>query len=186
MKLLYMSRWKFLCGYRFLTPLGKCQGEWWLNTVRACLVFLFIGHSTVMPKGLVWLSEAMSHARQGHPRQTGHREEFWQSVVHWRRQWHLPEVSLLREPHAQYEKAKQHDSGRRALRWEGVQSAAGEKWRAVAVRWVGGIAGSGDTSLSKLWGIVEGRGALRATAHEVTKSQTRLSAWATVTAALSL
>ena len=26
-----------------------------------------------------------SHAVRGHPRQTGHSEDFWQNVVHWRR-----------------------------------------------------------------------------------------------------
>ena len=54
----------------------------------------------------------------------------------------------------------------------GVQYAAGEKWR---VRWVGGITDSVDINLSRLWEIVEDRGALHATVHEVTKSQTRLS-----------
>ena len=29
----------------------------------------------------------MSHAGQGHPRWTGHGGEFWQNMVHWRREW---------------------------------------------------------------------------------------------------
>ena len=41
--------------------------------------------------------------------------------------------------------------------------------------WVGGSAESVDINLSKLWEIVEDGGALHATVHEVTKSQTRLS-----------
>ena len=33
-------------------------------------------HSLVMKKGFAKLSEALSHAMQAHPRQTGHSEEF--------------------------------------------------------------------------------------------------------------
>jgi len=33
-------------------------------------------HSLVMAKGLAQLNEILSHAKQGHPRQMGHREEF--------------------------------------------------------------------------------------------------------------
>ena len=36
----------------------------------------FVGHSLVLVKGFAKLSEVMSHAAQGHPRQTGHSEEF--------------------------------------------------------------------------------------------------------------
>jgi len=38
-----------------------------------------------------------------------------------------------------------------------------------------GITDSMDMNLSKLWEIVEGRGAWRAVVHGVTKSQTQLS-----------
>jgi len=37
---------------------------------------LLHGSQPVLWKGLAKLSEAMSHAVQGHPRQTGHSEEF--------------------------------------------------------------------------------------------------------------
>ena len=40
----------------------------------------------------------------GHPRQTGHSEEFWQTVVHRRRKWQLTSVFLLQKPHEKYEK----------------------------------------------------------------------------------
>ena len=50
---------------------------------------------------------------QGHPKQTGHSEEFWQNVVHWRRRWQTAPVSLPPEPHKQYEKRKS-DAGIRA------------------------------------------------------------------------
>ena len=38
----------------------------------------------------------MSHTAQGHPRWTGHSEEFYQNVVHWRRKWQ-PIPGLLHE-----------------------------------------------------------------------------------------
>ena len=43
------------------------------------------------------------------------------------------------------------------------------------MRWLDDIVGSVDMNLSKLWEIVKDRGAWRAAAHGVAKSQTRLS-----------
>ena len=40
------------------------------------------------------------------PRQMGHGGEFWQAVVHWRREEQTTSVFLPWEPHEQYEKAK--------------------------------------------------------------------------------
>ena len=43
------------------------------------------------------------------------------------------------------------------------------------IRWLDNITDSRDMSLSKLWEIVEDRGAWPAAVHGVTKNQTRLS-----------
>ena len=57
---------------------------------------------------LVLLSETMSHAMWGHPRWTSHGGNFWQNVVHWRREWQTTSVFFPWEPHEQYEKANRN------------------------------------------------------------------------------
>ena len=71
----------------------------------------------------------MSHAVYGHPRQIGHGGEFWQNVVHWRREWQTTSVFLPWEPHEQYQKAKRYDTERWTLRLIGTQYATWEEWR---------------------------------------------------------
>ena len=66
----------------------------------------------------------------------------------------------------------------------GKDPDVGKVWRqkekgAQRVRWLDNITDSMDTNLSKAWETVEGRGALQATVHGVTKSRRWLSNWRT-------
>ena len=53
---------------------------------------------------------------------TGRGGEFWQNVVHWRRDWQITPAFLLWELHEKYEKAKIYDTERWSPR------SVGEKW----------------------------------------------------------
>ena len=48
----------------------------------------------------------LTHAMQGHPRQTGQSGEFWWNVIHWRREWQTTPAYLLWEPHELYKRTK--------------------------------------------------------------------------------
>ena len=50
----------------------------------------------------------MSHAVWHHPRWTGPSREFWQNLVHWRREWQNTSVFFPWEPHEQYEQYNHH------------------------------------------------------------------------------
>ena len=63
-----------------------------------------MSHSTCCGRG-AW-SEAMSHAVWGHPRWMGHCGEFWQKVIHWRREWQTTPVYLPWGPHELYKRPK--------------------------------------------------------------------------------
>ena len=82
-----------------------------------------------MGHNLAWLNETMNHAMQCHPRQTGRSGEFWQNVVHWRREWQTTSEFLPWESHEQYEKAKRYDTERWTPRLLSVQYATGEEQR---------------------------------------------------------
>ena len=57
-----------------------------------------------------------------------------------------------------------------------------QKEKGVAeIKWLDSITDSMDMNLSKVWEIVEDRGAWRATVHRITKRQTQLSDWTTAT-----
>ena len=73
----------------------------------------------------------MSHAMQGLSRWTGHNEEFWQNVVHWRRKWQTTAVFLPGEPQEQYEKKKDTIPEDEPHRLVGVQYATGEEQRVI-------------------------------------------------------
>ena len=83
------------CGKRMSSPysLSLCKVSLaWLIVQSFILLFLhlcqgplnwppysslpFMDHSLTMAKGIVQLSEPMSHAMQGYPRQMGHSGEF--------------------------------------------------------------------------------------------------------------
>ena len=59
----------------------------------------------------------------------GHGGEFWQNVVHWRREWQTISVFLLWERHEQYEKAKDITLKDKLPRLQSAQYATGKDWR---------------------------------------------------------
>ena len=73
----------------------------------------------------------MSHAVQGYPRQMGHSEEFWQNVVHLRRERQTTPVFLCENPMKSMKRQKYMTPKGEPPRLEGARYATGEKWRAI-------------------------------------------------------
>ena len=59
----------------------------------------------------------------------GHGGEFWQNMVHWRREWQTTSVFLPWEPHEHYEKQKDRTLKEELPRSVGPQYATGNQWR---------------------------------------------------------
>ena len=70
----------------------------------------------------------MSNTVKDHPSWMGHDGEFWQNVVHWRREWQTTSVFLLWE-HEQYEKKKDRTLKEDLRRSVGDQYVPGDQWR---------------------------------------------------------
>ena len=73
----------------------------------------------------------MSHAMRGHQRWTGHSEEFWESVVHWKRKCNPLQYSCLENPMGNMKSQKGITLENETPRLEGVQYATGEEQRAT-------------------------------------------------------
>ena len=71
----------------------------------------------------------MRHAAYGHPRQMGHSEEFWQNVVHWRRNGNPLQSSCLENPRGSMKRQKDLTLEDEPPRL--VQYTTGEKLRAI-------------------------------------------------------
>ena len=71
----------------------------------------------------------MSHATWGHLTTNGHGGEFWQYVVHRRREWQTTSVFLPWEPHDSMKRQKDWILKDEHPRSVGGQYALGEGWR---------------------------------------------------------
>ena len=69
------------------------------------------------------------HYMYGQPRRTGHGGEFWQNVVHWRREWQITSVFLPWEHQEEYEKEEYRTLKDELPRWGNAQYATGDQWR---------------------------------------------------------
>ena len=98
---------------------------------------------------------------QGHPRWMGHSREFWQNVVHWRREWQTTPVYLPDVP-AGFRKGSCNAGD------TGVVGLIPGSGRSPGV-------GNGNPLQYSWLENSMGRGAWQATVHGVTKSQTGLS-----------
>ena len=65
----------------------------------------------------------------GHPRWTGHGGEFWQNMVHWRRECKSLQHSCLENPMNSMKRQKNRTPKDELPKSVGAQYATGEKWR---------------------------------------------------------
>ena len=75
-------------------------------------------HSRKPTKLITWITALSTSMKQwamscrAAQDKTGHGGEFWQNVVHWRREWQTTSVFLPWKYHENYEKAKRYDTER--------------------------------------------------------------------------
>ena len=74
-------------------------------------------------------SMKLSHAMWGHPTQTGHGREVWQSVVHWRREWKTTSVFLLENSMNSMKRQKDRTLKEELPRSVCAYYATGDQWR---------------------------------------------------------
>ena len=87
--------------------------------------------SLIIVQGLALLSEAVSHAMQSHPEQTGQSVELWQNVVQWRKKWQLTSVFFPWDPKKSMKQQKDKTPEDESPRSVGIQYATGEEWKEV-------------------------------------------------------
>ena len=97
----------------------------------------------------------MSHAVWGHPRRKGHGGEFWQNVVHWRREWQTTSVFLPWEAHDQYEKAKRMILKDELPRSVGDQYATGVQSREITAERMKRQSQSENNAQLWMWLVME-------------------------------
>ena len=95
----------------------------------------------------------MSHALC-QPRWMGHGGEFWQNVVHWRREWKTTSVFLPWESHEQYKRKKDRTLKEELPKSIGAQYATGDQWRNNS-RKIEETEQSKNNTLMWLWLVME-------------------------------
>ena len=92
---------------------------------------LLHGSQSCHGKG-TWVTQwSLNHALQGQLGWTDHSEKLWQNMFRWRTKWQPTLVSLSRELHGNYEKAKDMMWKGKFPRLESVQCTTGEERRAI-------------------------------------------------------
>ena len=99
----------------------KLIGQWYLAQIPSRIIALSWWRSLHNSVKL-W-------AMQGHPIWMSHSREFWQTMIHLRREWQTTLVYLPRDPHEWYKRRKDTTPKDESPRSEGVKYATGEKWR---------------------------------------------------------
>ena len=122
--------------------------------------------------------------------------EFWCCRRHFRVPWTVKRSnqSILKEINSKYSfqgltwKLKLQYFGHLMRRGDSLEKTLmlgkiedKRRKRHQRMKWLDSITNSMDMSLSKLWEIVKVRGAWCVAIHGITKSQTRLSNWTTIT-----
>ena len=100
-------------------------------------IYIYIYMSSSWITGLSWWTSLHNSIKlwampSRATQQTGHGEEFWQNVVHWKTELKTTPVILTARPQTVWEVEKiWHQKMSAPRKSEGVQYATGEEWRAI-------------------------------------------------------
>ena len=96
--------------FHYKTVVMKTLKIKWIN--NEILYRIPLHESQLCPGEGAWITQWSDEPCYVGPPKTGHSREFWENMIHWRREWQITPVHLPWESHKLYKRPKRYDTKR--------------------------------------------------------------------------